>query len=689
MLYGFKKYEPRDILSGHLRMGSVSPNGDEISANSLYFTKNGAPVIWSMGEYHFSRDRAENWPAELAKMKAGGIDIVSTYLFWIYHEETEGEFDFTGDRDIRTFTEECARAGLSLFIRIGPWAHGECRNGGFPDWLVEKGLPLRTNDEAYMRYARRWYESIYGQVKGLFFKDGGPIIGVQFDNELTDAPEHLLALKRMALEIGFDAPIYTATGWNSAYGAKLPVDELIPVFGGYADAPWAKGISPLPPSSHYVFNPNRNDAAVGLDVIKQPPADGWVLPYERYPFATCELGSGLHSTHHRRYVFRPMDAYAMSLVKLGDGNNLTGYYMYHGGEHKLGRLTTLNESRQTGYPNDYPILNYDYQAPLGQYGEAREHYGLLNLIHLFTQDFGDRLAPMQYVPSEKQVRADDPDSLRYALRTDGKSGFVFINHYQRLMSLNDVSDVQITVNADEEGEIRFPPFDVKGEMCGFMPFNMALGDLNLDYATVQPICFTGDTYFFCALNGIRPVYRFGKTEINAVAGADKPIKFRGRTLVTLKPDEAGFLRRLDGKIYLGEKCNLYEMNGEIRAVEDGNFAYGIWTGGRFERKEVLRPFSPPRLTLSDCAAPFAPAYPEELSIGGDRRVHWKRIQVSSPDGFVDIDIECDAAQIYANGALAADEYYCGIPWRVPAQLLYGKTCFLAYSEMKDDFYKEW
>ena len=75
-----------------------------------------------MGEYHFVRDHRENWYRELCKMRAGGISVVSTYLFWIYHEEMEGEFLFTGDRDIRRFVEEAQRAGLDVVIRIGPWA---------------------------------------------------------------------------------------------------------------------------------------------------------------------------------------------------------------------------------------------------------------------------------------------------------------------------------------------------------------------------------------------------------------------------------------------------------------------------------------------------------------------------------------------------------------------------------------
>ena len=257
MQYKFKDYQKSEILTNHLNMGGENPNGEKIDVTSLYFMRNGKPWIGVMGEYHFVRDSRDNWYRELCKMKAGGITVVATYLFWIYHEETEGEFDFTGDRDVRQFTLDAQRAGLDVVIRIGPWAHGECRNGGLPDWLMHKPYKLRDNNSEYMEKAHIWYEKIYEQVKDLFYKDGGNIIGIQFENELADNAEHLLALKKLALNIGFQAPIYTVTGWNSAYGAKIPVDDVVPVFGAYPEAPWAGSTEQLPLSIHYVFNKKK------------------------------------------------------------------------------------------------------------------------------------------------------------------------------------------------------------------------------------------------------------------------------------------------------------------------------------------------------------------------------------------------------------------------------------------------
>lgn len=60
-------------------------------------------------------------------MKAGGTQIVATYVFWIPHEEVEGQFDWSSHRDLRKFVELCAKHGLYVYPRIGPWAHGEVR----------------------------------------------------------------------------------------------------------------------------------------------------------------------------------------------------------------------------------------------------------------------------------------------------------------------------------------------------------------------------------------------------------------------------------------------------------------------------------------------------------------------------------------------------------------------------------
>ncbi len=140
-----------------------------------------SPIV---GEFHYSRYPEREWEQEILKIKAGGIQVISTYVFWIHHEEIEGQFDWSGQRNLRRFVQLCAKHGMYVWIRVGPWAHGEVRNGGLPDWLLLK-TATRENNPTYLKYVTRFYGQIGEQTKGLFWKDGGRIIGVQLENEYS------------------------------------------------------------------------------------------------------------------------------------------------------------------------------------------------------------------------------------------------------------------------------------------------------------------------------------------------------------------------------------------------------------------------------------------------------------------------------------------------------------------------
>lgn len=687
MEYKFKKFEKKELMRNHIKVGGADNKGNRIDVTNLYFEKNSKPWIGVMGEFHFARCKRENWNDVLCKMKAGGVTVVATYLFWIYHEEIEGQFDFTEDLDIRAFILECQKVGLEVVIRIGPWAHGECRNGGFPDWLMEKPYALRDNNSGYMAKAKIFYEKIFEQVQGLFYKDGGNIIGIQFENELVDNAEHLLALKNMALEIGYEAPLYTVTGWNSQYGAKIPVEEVVPVFAAYPEAPWSDTTEKLPLSPHYAFNQMRNDSAVGVDLIKASDEDGWRLPYERYPFATCELGGGMQVTHHRRPLIKGMDIYAMSLCKLGSGNNLIGYYMYVGGTNKIGKLSTFQESKATGYPNDYSILSYDFQTMISEYGELREQYRLTNLLHLFAQDFGELLAPMTTVDSENQVSVEDMDSLRYSMRTDGKGGFIFVNHYQRLAKLKDVTDAVINT-----GNVKFPAMNVTGDIAFIFPFGIKLGQEDLEYATAQPICSCGNTYFFAEIPGIKAEYKFaGKDVLTEKGRGNTVLTVGGIQIVTIKWELAKYLRKLEGQVYLGAECDLIYKDGAVTGATPGEFMYFRWNGTEFEKKQGGTAYRQAEIKVEPLgSAPFEPKYMEQLQFDGPRNVEYSKVSVTTSEGFVEIPNVGDVLQLYTeDNELLADNFYYGKPWRLPASLLYGRECILAVSELKDDFYREY
>lgn len=478
---------PLEVLTGFFHMGTKkNPEGDELTTDSRSLLLNGKPWSPVMGEMHYSRYPQAGWRDELLKMKAGGIDIAATYVFWIHHEEVEGAFDWSGRRSLHHFVELCGQIGLRAFVRCGPWCHGEVRNGGFPDWLLKKGFPLRSNDPDYLEKVRRLYREIAGQFAGLLWKDGGPVVGIQVENEYSGPAEHLLTLKRIAREVGIDVPLYARTGWPRLR-TKMPPGELLPFRGGYVDGFWDRAITPKPSDFLFGLLPRAtNIAASQLAAGVAGNVDDAAVS----PYLCCEIGGGMEVSYHRRVRITPEDIAAMALLKVGCGNNLQGYYMYHGGTNPEGRLSTLQESQASGYPNDLPVKSYDFQAPLGEFGQVNAHYHSLRRMHLFLRDYGELLATFPAsLPEAKPANAADTTTLRWAARTDGHSGFIFVNNYQRLLPMPAKEGVQFQLKL-RDTELRVPsePFTVPADSSFFWPSNLDLGEARLIYATAQPIC---------------------------------------------------------------------------------------------------------------------------------------------------------------------------------------------------------
>ena len=88
----------------------------------------GHRVMPVMGEVHYSRIPAEEWKAEVDKMRDGGVTMLSCYVFWNHIEETEGVFRWDGQRNLRRFLEVCRDADMPVILRVGPYCHGEARD---------------------------------------------------------------------------------------------------------------------------------------------------------------------------------------------------------------------------------------------------------------------------------------------------------------------------------------------------------------------------------------------------------------------------------------------------------------------------------------------------------------------------------------------------------------------------------
>jgi len=144
-----------------------------------------------------------------------------------------------------------------------------------------------------------------------------------------------------------------------------------------------------------------------------PPSDGDAdIPHT--PFLAAEFGGGVPTMYRRRPIMRPDDTAAMLPVQLGSGANLYGYYMFHGGQNSPSR-GSMEENTSIGAYNDLPMIDYDFQAPLGAYGQQHAVMNKIRPFHYFLQAFGSDLAPMA-VRAPSEVQRDKMDLTHRASR---------------------------------------------------------------------------------------------------------------------------------------------------------------------------------------------------------------------------------------------------------------------------------
>ncbi|MFC7528191.1 beta-galactosidase [Actinoplanes sp. GCM10030250] len=507
---------------------------------SRYLLRDGRPVIPVSGELHFSRVPRHRWAERLRQMKAGGVTVVATYVFWLHHSARRGEARFDGNLDVAAFVDLATETGLDVVLRIGPWCHGETRNGGFPDWVQLAPVRHRTDDPAYLELVTEWFGQISREISGR------SLLGIQLENELYDQPQHLVTLKRLAREAGMAAPLWTATAWG---GADLPEDEVLPLYGGYGDGFWVDADAAWDPTfrDHYFFSHVWDDAGIGADVRRvqaiEAASGGPRTPSDLFPPATCELGGGMATAYHRRPRPDALDVAAIAHCKIGNGSAWQGYYMYAGGTNPG---PDLQESHATGYPNDLPRLGYDFHAPIGEAGTLAPSHAALRRQHAFLAAFGDKLADMpSSLPGVRPTGVDDDHTLRWALRSDGDSGFLFLSWHQPHLPLPAYRGARFRVTLDS-GDLEFPskPIDVPPGTLARWPLNLTAGGVRIAWATATALTLLPGpvpTLVLIAEAGIDPeiaVVTGGETRVQQVTPGLEPVRLGTLDVLVLPAETA-------------------------------------------------------------------------------------------------------------------------------------------------------
>lgn len=676
------------IQNGPAHWSAENDFGDRIGFTNFYMEWNGKPLLLVAGEFHPSRTDAAFWEEAILKMKAGGLNTVSFYMIWNHIEQKPGQFDFSGNRDFRTFVKLCAKHGMYVWPRVGPYCNSEAFAGGLPAWLYGQPVRERSNDPGYLFYVGRLFREIGKQFDGLLFKDGGPIVSIQLENEYGHASgnwdafyhygaglvnkgdggeSHLRLLRELAVDAGLIVPFYSCTAWGAAVA---PEEDFLLTYAGYTYL----GNNGPTPYSTFNIGPKTFD----------------------YPFATCELGGGAPAQRAWRPVIPPEGVEVSLFTRVACGCNMTGIYMYHGGTNPA------SYDRFYAMDGNLTLLSYDFHAPISEYGIRTSAYYQLRPLQQLLIEFGEALCRMVPVWQETYVAPENKDDLRFMARVHDGSGFLFLNNYQDKLNLPDRKDVAIELQLAEE-TIRIggvSGFHIAGGAMAVLPFNMRLSGALLKYATAQPLFEIEheDTsyWFFFAPKGMTPSYVFAPHSFGGISGAEAAETADG---ICVTPGRTGFdsafsIDTAQGRVIIvtlddrqAKRCVKAKIRGaerllyseadlvyeeasvKVSAIGDNELAFSIFPA---PGESAVGPGGLVRGNKEGLLTTFAVRC-EAIELqydlvrceddGALLKVTDAQFQGLS-DIFVKVDYQGDCARIFSDGLLIADHLNNGTPWLV-------------------------
>src|SRR5262245_32593246 len=149
--------------------------------------------------------------------KAMGVNAIALYVFWNYHEEKEGQFDFwTGNRDLARFIRLVQDEGLWVLLRPGPYVCAEWDFGGLPPYLLaDPEIKVRCLNPRYMAAVDRYIAALAKIVSPLLVANGGPILMIQIENEYGSYGNdraYMAELQTLWRKHGVAGPFFTGDG---------------------------------------------------------------------------------------------------------------------------------------------------------------------------------------------------------------------------------------------------------------------------------------------------------------------------------------------------------------------------------------------------------------------------------------------------------------------------------------------
>uniref|UniRef100_A0A663EFA2 Beta-galactosidase n=1 Tax=Aquila chrysaetos chrysaetos TaxID=223781 RepID=A0A663EFA2_AQUCH len=189
-----------------------------LQTENSQFVLEGMPFRIFGGSMHYFRVPREYWEDRMLKMKACGLNTLTTYVPWNLHEQERGKFDFSRNLDLEAFLSLAAKNGLWVILRPGPYICSEWDLGGLPSWLLQDPeMQLRTTYKGFTEAVDAYFDHLMPIVVPLQYKKGGPIIAVQVENEYgsyAKDPNYMTYVKMALLNRGIVELLMTSDNKN-------------------------------------------------------------------------------------------------------------------------------------------------------------------------------------------------------------------------------------------------------------------------------------------------------------------------------------------------------------------------------------------------------------------------------------------------------------------------------------------
>ena len=350
----------------------ATPSPHTFTVGPDHFLLDGKPFQILSGEMHYPRVPQASWRDRMKKARALGLNTISTYVFWNAHEPRPGEFDFSGNLDLRTYIETAQQEGLWVSLRPGPYVCAEWDFGGFPAWLLaQRNIRIRSTDPGFLKAAARFIERVAREVGTLQITHGGPIILCQVENEygsFGSDHDYMRAIKRIIANAGFDVPLFTADG--AAMLEKGALEDTLAVIN---------------------FGAGDNVAGEFQRLERFRPSG---------PRMCGEFWDGWFNHWRETRTTVPADRVTSGLEWMASRGISANLYMFHGGT-SFGFMAGANTNGNAGHRYQPDISEYDYDALLDEAGRPTPKFYAVRDVLQRHQRAGTELPPLP--PAEPAI----------------------------------------------------------------------------------------------------------------------------------------------------------------------------------------------------------------------------------------------------------------------------------------------